>query len=93
MRSVLKDGDSGGGSATVAIAVVAVLSSGVLLFSIFLLCWPDIHCETDLSTYVYSAKSYVLYFVVIHLPFNICMSLCQWPQGSNCPLRLVALFL
>ena len=29
MRSVLRDGDCGGGSVTVAIAVVAVLSSGV----------------------------------------------------------------
>ena len=78
MRSVLRDGESGGRSVTVAIAVVAVLSFrvGFLLFSISLLCWPDIQCETDSSIYVYNAKSYVLYFVVIHLVINICMSLC-----------------
>ena len=76
MHSVLRDGDSGGGSVMVETAVVAVLSSGVPVFSIFLLCWPDIKCETDSSIYVYNAKSYVLYFVVIHLVVNACMSLC-----------------
>ena len=76
MRSVLRDLDSGGGLVTVVIAVVAVLSSGVPVFSIFLLCWPDIECETDSSIYVYNANSYVLYFVVFHLVVNICMSLC-----------------
>ena len=60
----------------VAIAVVAVLSSWVPVVQHLLLCWPNIQCETDSSTYVYSAKSYVLYFVAIHLVFNICLSLC-----------------
>ena len=49
---------------------------GFLLFSIFLLCWPDIKFETAASIYVYNAKSYGLYFVVIHLVVNICMSIC-----------------
>ena len=38
--------------------------------------WPDIQCESDLSIYVYDAKSDALYLVVIHLVVNICMSLC-----------------
>ena len=76
MLSVLRDRDSGEGSVTVAIAVVAVLSSWVPVVQHLSACWPDIQCETDLSIYVYSVKSYVLYFVVIHLVFNIYMSLC-----------------
>ena len=50
MRSVLRDGDSGGGSVMVAITVVVVLSSGVpVVQHLFLLCWADIQCETDSS--------------------------------------------
>ena len=60
----------------VAINVVAVLSSGVPVVQHFLLCWPEIKFETDSSVYVYNAKSYVLYFVAIHLVVNIYMSLC-----------------
>ena len=43
------DGDPGGGSVTVAIAVVVALSSGVPVVQHILLCWPDIQCETDSS--------------------------------------------
>ena len=48
MRGVLRGGGPGGGSVTVAIAVV-VLSSGVPVVQHILLCWPDIQCETNLS--------------------------------------------
>ena len=60
----------------VAIAVVAVLSSCVPVVQYLSPMLACIQCETDSSINVYSAKSYVLYFVVIHLVFNICMSLC-----------------
>ena len=79
-QSVLRAGDSGRGSAMLAIAVIAVLTFGVPvvhhLSPVGLLCQPDIQCETDSSIYVYDAKLYVLYFVIIHLVVNICMFLC-----------------
>ena len=48
MRSVLRVAKSGGGSMTVAIAVVVVLSPGGTI----LLCWPDIQFETDSSIHM-----------------------------------------
>ena len=49
------------------VAVVVVLPSGFLLFSIMRLCWPDIQCGKDPSMCQYLNLDYVISSVRLSL--------------------------
>ena len=80
MRIVLSGGNSGGGSATVAIAIAVLLFScpGFIFLSIILICWLDIKFETDPTIYVKLIVCSCLYVndhmvIIVHCSLWSCL--------------------